>query len=346
VDSTPPVYLFGTVHLPYDTLWDAIPDNVKTAFSSSGDIFLELQLSDKETSNSLQECQLLSNNRTIDRVLSPELVTRIEQYLEKIRTLFQAWIDEDPVSSLFRGGGSYSDHLFSAVTHDWKRKKPIWVLSLIGSLTEENIRQRKKPVLDRFLDNAARALGKNLKPLEGVNDHCQPLNRLEDDQVETALRIQLDYLESLPYGPPGTLNRDLDAYKCGDLGALIDSQPMLPLPPLTNITNITSDEVAVIEEVETMLYNRLATRRNRRMTKTIDALLKDQRADPVFIAIGAGTHIATHSAQNTDCVPTNNSHTFVYTVEPQIPLGQKEVSLLVRYQVVIWVFGTVKYVFS
>ena len=183
VDSTPPVYLFGTVHLPYDTLWDAIPDNVKTAFSSSGDIFLELQLSDKETSNSLQECQLLSNNRTIDRVLSPELVTRIEQYLEKIRTLFQAWIDEDPVSSLFRGGGSYSDHLFSAVTHDWKRKKPIWVLSLIGSLTEENIRQRKKPVLDRFLDNAARALGKNLKPLEGVNDHCQPLNRLEDDQA-------------------------------------------------------------------------------------------------------------------------------------------------------------------
>ena len=135
-------------------------------------------------------------------------------------------------------------------------------------------------------------------------------------------------------------------YRCGDLGALIDSQPMLPLPPLTNITNITSDEVAVIEEVETMLYNRLATRRNRRMTKTIDALLKDQRADPVFIAIGAGTHIATHSAQNTDCVPTNNSHTFVYTVEPQIPLGQKEVSLLVRYQVVIWVFGTVKYVFS
>ena len=31
-------------------------------------------------------------------------------------------------------------------------------------------------------------------------------------QVETVLRIQLDYLESLPSGPPGTLNRDVSAY--------------------------------------------------------------------------------------------------------------------------------------
>ena len=70
---------------------------------------------------------------------------------------------------------------------------------------------------------------------------------------------------------------------------LIESESILPLPPLSNISNITPEEVAVVEEVELMLYNRLITRRNRRMTKAIDALLKRQRRDVVYIAIGVGT---------------------------------------------------------
>ena len=191
------MYIFGTIHLPYNLLWDDIPDNVKTAFSISGDVFLELQLSDEDTSNGLQECQLLPNNKTIDRLLSPELVTRIEQYLERIRQLFPAWIDGDSMSNFFGGGVSSSDHLFNAVTHDWKRKKPIWVFSLISSLTEENIRQRRNLILDRFLDNAARSLGKNLAGLETVNDHCQPLNKLDNDQA-SCIHVQLPVSLQIP----------------------------------------------------------------------------------------------------------------------------------------------------
>ena len=183
VNTTPPVYLFGTLHLPYNTLWDVIPGNVKAAFSSSSDVHLELRLSNSETSESLEECQLLPNGKLIDEILPSDLVTRIENYLESLRRLFPSWLDESLQSSFFRGGLSNSDHLFAAVTQDWKRKKPIWVLNLLSALTEESIRQREKPMLDRFLDNAARHLGKELTALETVNDHCQPFNRLKNDQV-------------------------------------------------------------------------------------------------------------------------------------------------------------------
>lgn len=185
MEVSPPVYIFGTMHFPYTTLWDHLPDNVKSAFSSSGDVYLELKLSSRETSDDLQECQLLPEGITIDSVLSSSLVNRIEKYLERLRRLFPSWLEDDNSRPSFFGGGgsSSSDQLFAAVIQEWRRKKPIWVLTLLSSLTEENIRHRKTPVLDRFFDNAARRLGKNLTALETVNDHCQPLNRLSDAQA-------------------------------------------------------------------------------------------------------------------------------------------------------------------
>lgn len=145
-------------------------------------MFFEL-LSDNNTSHGLQNCQLLTKERTIDDVLPPELVKRLDRYFEKVRTLLPSWLDERPQSDMLRGGQSYSDYLFNAITHDWKRKRPIWILTLISSLKEESIRVRTKPILDQFLEAGARGLGRNVAALEDVNDHCQPLNRLSDNDV-------------------------------------------------------------------------------------------------------------------------------------------------------------------
>ena len=35
VESTPPSYFFGTIHVPYTRVWDAIPNNAKQAFAAS-----------------------------------------------------------------------------------------------------------------------------------------------------------------------------------------------------------------------------------------------------------------------------------------------------------------------
>ena len=66
---------------------------------------------------------------------------------------------------------------------DWERKRPIWILYILSSLTEENIRLRKIPLLDQFMDNAAEGLGKTVQAVETPRDQCRPLNKLGNQQV-------------------------------------------------------------------------------------------------------------------------------------------------------------------
>ena len=90
--------------------------------------------------------------------------------------------------------------------------------------------------------------------------------------------------------------------RCGDFRALVESEPFLPLPPfseLSGLINITESEMATLQEVEVSLYKRMGTRRNRRMTKTIDYLLMSQRNHTTFIGIGAGKHTHTHTHTHT-----------------------------------------------
>lgn len=172
------------MHVPYTTLWDTIPINAKTAFSGSDDLCLELKLSDKSTQETLAECQLLPKGTTVHDILAPELITKIENYFQKIRTLLPNWLGNDYSSWLI--GSSYSDRLLDAIISNWQRKRPIWILIMLSSLTEENIRLRNVPLLDQFLDNAAGEMGKTVQALETVDDQCMPLNRLEDHEVSTA----------------------------------------------------------------------------------------------------------------------------------------------------------------
>ena len=188
MEVTPPVYLFGTLHLPYNSVWDTIPENVKRAFSSSRDVLLELQLSSSETTRHLVECQMLPNDQDIAEILHPELVKRVDNYLRRIRTRLPNWLSESSRSTLIRGGVSLSEKFFRDVTYNWRRKRPVWILSLISTLTEENVESWDTPVLDHFMDNAARRLGKNLTALETVNDHCQPLKKLGDVEVSCCSR--------------------------------------------------------------------------------------------------------------------------------------------------------------
>lgn len=78
---------------------------------------------------------------------------------------------------------THSDLLFNAMVGDWEQKRPIWILYMLSSLTEENIRLRKIPLLDLFMDNAAEGLGKRVQAVETARDQCRPLNKLSNQQV-------------------------------------------------------------------------------------------------------------------------------------------------------------------
>ncbi len=171
--------------MPYTKLWEFIPENAKTAFIASQDLCIELRLNDPGTISDLAKCQQLSKSESIEQVLSAETHQRVTRYLTKIKQLLPQWLETSPYAGFFGGGNSASESssLFEAISRDWERKRPVWILLMLSSLTEENIRLRKVPLLDVFLDNVAEGLGKRVQAVEEPRDQCKPLNKLNNLQV-------------------------------------------------------------------------------------------------------------------------------------------------------------------
>ena len=160
------------MHVPYNKIWHNVPDNVKVAFASSQDVFLELDKNDEVTMNSINNCQLLPNNETISKHVSLRVYKRLTRYMRKLEKEIPKW---------YGNGGN--DKLAKRILGDWQRKRPIWVTLLLSSLNKQAIQNSGIPLLDTFLGNAARNMGKSLKAVEDVQDQCSAFNKLDDEQV-------------------------------------------------------------------------------------------------------------------------------------------------------------------
>lgn len=87
------------MHVPYTRLWEFIPENVKTAFSSSEELHLELELLDHATLRKLSSCRLLPGGSKIENLLSEGLISRITDYLDVIKEALPKW--------MYKSGGSF-----------------------------------------------------------------------------------------------------------------------------------------------------------------------------------------------------------------------------------------------
>ncbi|XP_009579783.1 PREDICTED: metalloprotease TIKI2-like, partial [Fulmarus glacialis] len=85
-------------------------------------------------------------------------------------------------SSDQRGKGLYADYLFNAIAGNWERKRPVWVMLMVNSLTETDIRSRGVPVLDLYLAQEAERMKKTTGAVERVEEQCHPLNGLNFSQ--------------------------------------------------------------------------------------------------------------------------------------------------------------------
>ncbi len=81
IDSTPASYFFGTIHVPYVRVWDAVPANAKRAFRRAAHVYLELDLTDHATVRTMSACQLLPEGKHLAQVIPSELYLRIKMYL-------------------------------------------------------------------------------------------------------------------------------------------------------------------------------------------------------------------------------------------------------------------------
>ena len=143
----------------------------------------ELKLTDPTTQKRLSECQFLPGDENLQTILPIDLYQRVEKYFERIRELFLVWLKKNSQGGLNFFLQQTRDKIYQGVTHNWQKRRPIWLLFLIDSLTENMIQYRSTPVFDTFLGNAANGLDKKTEAIENVADHCRPLNNLNQDQV-------------------------------------------------------------------------------------------------------------------------------------------------------------------
>lgn len=176
----PPAYFLGTIHVPYTRVWDYIPQNTKVAFRESENIFVELDLTDPNTMTQLANCQLLPNGENLSEVLPHSIYRRLKTHLQYVKRMMPQWLSADQ-----RGRGFYADYLFEAIVGNWERKRPIWVMLVIDSLTEADIKSREIPVLDLYLAQEATRLNKRTGAVEQVEEQCVPLNGLNFTQVSS-----------------------------------------------------------------------------------------------------------------------------------------------------------------
>lgn len=176
--AQPASYLFGTIHVPYTRVWDFIPERSKRAFHGSQNVFFELDLTDPLTISKLTSCQLLPHGENLQTLLPRDLYRRLKRHLDYVKHMMPFWMTADQ-----RGRGLYADYLFNAIAGNWERKRPVWVMLMVNSLTEWDVRSRGTPVLDLFLAQEAERMGKTTGAVERVEEQCHPLNGLNFSQV-------------------------------------------------------------------------------------------------------------------------------------------------------------------
>ncbi|XP_063283851.1 metalloprotease TIKI2 [Pelobates fuscus] len=285
VKRNPPAYLFGTIHVPYTRVWDFIPQNSKTAFQDSNHVYFELDLTDPYTISALASCQMLPHGENLQDVLPRDLYRRLKRHLEYVKHMMPHWITSDQ-----RGKGLYADYLFNAIAGNWERKRPVWVMLMVNSLTEADIRSRGVPVLDLYLAQEAERMQKRTGAVERVEEQCHPLNRLNLSQVLFALNQTLLQHESLRAGSfqaPYTTEDLIKHYNCGDLGAVIFNHDSTQVPHFIN-TTLPPHDMVTAQEIDIYFRHELIYKRNERMAKRVMALLRENKDKSFFFAFGAG----------------------------------------------------------
>lgn len=285
IKTDPPSYFFGTIHVPYTRVWDFIPDNSKKAFQESNIVYFELDLTDPYTISALTSCQMLPHGENLQDVLPRDIYRRLKRHLEYVKLMMPSWMTPDQ-----RGKGLYADYLFNAIAGNWERKRPVWVMLMVNSLTEADIKTRGVPVLDLYLAQEAERMRKKTGAVEKVEEQCHPLNGLNFSQVIFALNQTLLQQESLRAGSlqvPYTTDDLIKHYNCGDLNSIIFNHDSSQVPNFNNVT-MPPNEQNTAQEIDSYFRQELIYKRNERMGKRVKTLLEEHPDKSFFFAFGAG----------------------------------------------------------
>lgn len=282
---SPPVYFFGTIHVPYTKVWDYIPFNSKQAFYESKNIYFELDLTDSVTLTTLAQCQILPNGAMLRDLVPRTLFKRLKRHLSYIRKMMSVWMTLNQ-----RMMGLSPLDLYKALTRNWYKKRPIWIMLMLNTLTEYDTKGRGISVLDTYLIREANLWNKQTGPIESVEEQCQPLNALNNSQVIVALNQTLLLHEKIRRGEAKLTYSTKELiyhYNCGDLTDVLFNQDMSNLANLEN-SSLPSFDLEQTRKIDEYLREELLNKRNRRMSKRVVQLIHENPMKSFFFAFGAG----------------------------------------------------------
>ncbi|KRZ68448.1 Metalloprotease TIKI2 [Trichinella papuae] len=295
IEGDPASYFFGTIHVPYTEVWEYVSKAAKQAFYQADSVFLELDLNNPKTVESLARCQYLPDGETIADHLPTDLYVRIKSHMEMIRQALPEWIDTQ------RAGGhndAYADYLFKSIAGNWERKRPIWIMFLLNSLNRQAIERRGIPVLDLYLAQQASSLSIALGAIETAGEQCEPLNSLQEPQVlhaldqmlrdhEQALLVRVNRTSTATLELAQQTNRLIEHYICGSLDETIFAHDAVPVPNVDNNSR-SAEDAAGTEDINAYFREELIKKRNVRMANRVIGLLHANPEKSFFFAFGAG----------------------------------------------------------
>lgn len=172
------MYIFGSIHRPYTSVWPHIPRNVKRAFKSSKKIYFEVDLTSYQYLTRILKCQYLPNQQTLKDILPQDVFRKLQNYLNYIQTQVPDWLDyrvnKDP--------DEYPDEVFEHMMRHWERKRPIWILLQLATFRKELVQTRSILPLDSYMFYRSQKAGKSVGHLESPEEHCG-INNLNSNQV-------------------------------------------------------------------------------------------------------------------------------------------------------------------
>ncbi|KAG8200306.1 hypothetical protein JTE90_028490 [Oedothorax gibbosus] len=275
----PPVHFFGTIHVPYTLVWGHVPWEVKRAFERADSVFFELDLTDPETVAQLASCQMMPEGKSLSNILPQDLYKRLKRHLDYVKLMIPSWMEDEH-------RGLYSEYLFKAITGNWEKKRPVWVMLMVNSLTEGDIRSTGIPVLDLWLAREAARLGKRAGAVERVEEQCLPLNGLNGTQVLFALNQTLLRLEELRNGRPSPFYGTEDLvrhYNCRNL-----SSATFGNTEMVSDNASSAEDLLLSRTINRYFRQELIEKRNARMAHRVLQLLQQHPKESFFFAFGAG----------------------------------------------------------
>jgi uncharacterized protein YbaP (TraB family) len=329
IGTKPPSYLFGTIHVPYTTVWDEIPQNAKDAFHHAAKIYFELDFTDKKTKASIEACQYFPNENYLSPVLPSDLYHRVENHLEFVRRAMPYWID---LNVPFSVASFYANKMFFERTKNWEYKRPIWVWIMISStltksdmapLLEKYVKQETTyqggqvtdwiefaeethqavngisstqvepaPFLDLYLSQKAQKEGKQVGGIEFLEEQCQALNGINSTLVEATLRQFLDEQEEL--------RRSITKPDLNVFGELINDYREGNLDYLlinsapTNMSSATEQE-QLLNKFSKAFYENMLINRNEKMASRVIEQIKSNPETSLLFAFGAAHFLGENS---------------------------------------------------